>query len=182
MNPNQPPQPPENVEHDKDTFWICQMPYGSVAIPGRPPPGSDAKPLKVAKQHVGEHHPNWVHGIPEPLSQPKQPQKPQQEQGPPPGSGMPPSWVPGMAPPTAQPQALTLQTKALEEDPKEDEQNITPGWQPNGTYRLPGMDPLAPLPQPKQDPNNPATLPSDYYAYRDKGNPAEPVMKWDGKK
>jgi hypothetical protein len=28
---------------------------------------------------------------------------------------------------------------------------------------------LAPLPKPTQDPNNPATLPSDYYTYRDKG-------------
>jgi hypothetical protein len=181
MNPNQPPQPPGSTENDKDTFWIRKMPYGPVAIPG-PPPGSDAEPLKVAKQHVGEHHPDWVYGIPEPPSQPKQPPPQQQKQAPPPGFGMPPPWMAGMAPSTTQPQALAPQAKALEENLEKDEKNTTPGWQPDGRYRLPGMGPLAPLPQPRQDPNNPATLPSDYYAYHDIGNPAEPLMKWNGKK
>jgi hypothetical protein len=41
---------------------------------------------------------------------------------------------------------------------------------------------LAPLPKPTQDPENPATLPSDYYAYRDKGWSEEELEKLRKKK
>ena len=55
-------------------------------------------------------------------------------------------------------------------------------WQPDGTFRADSTGLMAPLARPTQDTNNRATLSSECYAYVDKGNPAEKVTRWEGKR
>jgi hypothetical protein len=137
---------------------------GPMMIPGPPPPGAPAANAQPPQ-------PQRPPGMP-------QPQYMINVTGPPPGFAMPPppgyGFPPGQ-PPQQQPQQPAPADKKpkwaedLELRLKEDWKRNTSYWHPDGTFRADSMGPLAALPGPTQDPNNPATLPSDYYAYRIKG-------------